>query len=44
MKAALVLLPEKEKAVFSSILAWRISRTEGPDGLQFMGSQRVRHD
>ena len=28
----------------SSILAWRIPRTEEPGGLQFMGSQRVGHD
>ena len=26
------------------ILAWRIPWTEEPDGLQSMGSQRVRHD
>ena len=31
-------------AIHSSILAWRIPGTEEPDGLQFMGSQRVRHD
>ena len=34
----------KEMAVPSSILAWRIPWTEEPDGLQSMGSQRVRHD
>ena len=28
---------EKEMATHSSILAWRIPRTEEPDGLQFMG-------
>ena len=28
----------------SSILPWRISWTEEPDGLQSIGSQRVRHD
>ena len=28
----------------SSILTWRIPWTEEPDGLQSMGSQRVRHD
>ena len=28
----------------SSILAWRIPWTEEPDGLQSMGSQRVRQD
>ena len=31
-------------ATHSSILAWRISRTEEPGGLQAMGSQKVRHD
>ena len=36
--------PEKEMATHSSILAWRIPRTEDPGGLQFMGSQRVGHD
>ena len=35
---------EKEKATHSSILAWRIPRTEEPGGLQFMESQRVGHD
>ena len=30
---------EKEMAVHSSILAWRIPWTEKPGGLQFMGSQ-----
>ena len=30
-------------ATHSSILAWRIPWTEEPDGLQSMGSQRVRH-
>ena len=37
-------LLEKEMATHSSILAWRIPRTEEPGGLQSMGSQRVRHD
>ena len=36
--------PEKEMAPHSSLLAWRIPRTEEPGGLQSMGSQRVRHD
>ena len=31
-------------ATYSSILAWRSPWTEEPDGLQSMGSQRVRHD
>ena len=35
---------EKEMATHCSILAWRISRTEEPGGLQSMGTQRVRHD
>ena len=35
---------EKGMATHSSILAWRISWTEEPGGLQFMGSQRVGHD
>ena len=30
---------EKETATHSSILAWKIPRTEEPDGLQSMGSQ-----
>ena len=34
---------EKEMATCSSILAWKISWTEEPGGLQFMGSQRVGH-
>ena len=36
--------PEKGMATHSSILTWRIPRTEVPGGLQSMGSQRVRHD
>ena len=35
---------EKEMATHSSILAWKIPRTEEPGGLQSMGSQRVRRD
>ena len=35
---------EKEMATDSSILAWRIPRTEEPGRLQSMGSQRVGHD
>ena len=35
---------EEGRATHSSILAWRIQWTEEPDGLQSMGSQRVRHD
>ena len=36
--------PGEEMATHSSILAWKISWAEEPDGLQSMGSQRVRHD
>ena len=35
---------EKEMAIHSSTLAWKIPWTEEPDGLQPMGSQRVGHD
>ena len=35
---------EEEMATHSSILAWKIPRTEEPGGLQSMGSQRVRRD
>ena len=35
---------EKRVANHSSILAWRIPRTEEPGDLQSVGSQRVRHD
>jgi len=34
----------KGMATHSSILAWRIPRTEEPGGLQPMGSQRVGHN
>ena len=35
---------EKEMAIHSSTLAWRIPWTEEPGGLQSTGLQRVRHD
>ena len=35
---------EKVMATHSSILAWRIPRTEESSGLPSMGSHRVRHD
>ena len=35
---------EEEMATHCSILAWEISWTEEPGGLQASGSQRVRHD
>ena len=37
-------LLEKGMVPRSSILAWRISWTEEPGGLQSMGLQRVGHD
>ena len=35
---------ENRMATHSSILAWRIPKTEKPVSLQFMWSQRVGHD
>ena len=35
---------EKETVTHSSILAWRIPRTEKPGRLQSTGSKRVGHD
>ena len=35
---------EKGMAIHSSILAWRIPRTEEPGELQSIGSQRIGHD
>ena len=35
---------EKEMAIHSSALAWKIPWTEEPDGLQSMESQRVGHN
>ena len=37
-------LLEKEMTTHSSILAWEISGTEEPGGLESMGLQRVKHD
>ena len=37
-------LLEEETATHSSILAWEISWTDKPCGLQSMGSQRVGHN
>ena len=37
-------LLEKEIATHSSTLAWKISWMEEPGRLQYVGSQRVRHD
>ena len=34
---------EKEMAIHSSTLVWKIPWTEEPDRLQFMGLQKVRH-
>ena len=38
-----MIQPEKAMAPHSSTLAWKISWTEEPGGLQSMGSQRVGH-
>ena len=35
---------EKQMSTHSSTFAWKIPWTEKPDGLQPVGSQRVRHD
>ena len=35
---------EEEMTTHSSILAWRVPRTEEPGRLQSVGSQRLRHD
>ena len=35
---------EEKMASHSCIRAWRITWTEEPDGLESMGSQRIRHD
>ena len=35
---------EKGKATHFTVLAWRIPWTEEPGGLQFMGSQEVKHN
>ena len=35
---------EEVIALHTSILVWRIARTEEPGGLQSTGSQRVEHD
>ena len=35
---------EKEMAAYSSILAWRIPRTEEPGGLPSMGLHRIGHN
>ena len=35
---------EKRMASHPGILAWRILWIDEPGGLQYMGSQRVRHD
>ena len=34
---------EKRMAMHSNILVWRTPWTEKPDGLQFMGLQRIGH-
>ena len=39
-----MLFSEKAMATHSSTLAWKIPWTEGPGGLQSMGSLGVGHD
>ena len=34
---------QEEMETHSSILVWKIPQMEEPDGLQSMGSQKVRH-
>ena len=36
--------PGVESGNYSSILAWKLPRTEEPVRLQSMGPQRIRHD
>ena len=36
--------PLEEMVTHSSILTWKNLRIDEPDGLQSIGSQRVRHD
>ena len=36
--------PEREMATQSSILAWRITWTEEPGGLQSMGLKKIGHN
>ena len=43
-KRTLFYVMEKEMATYSSILAWRISWTEEPGGLQSMGSHTLEKD
>ena len=38
------LILEKQLATHTRILAWTITWTEEPGGLESMGSQRVGHD
>ena len=42
--AACMHVLEEEMATHSSVLAWEVSWTEEPGGLQSMGSQRVGHN
>ena len=42
--AGLGISPGEENGNSLQFLAWKISQTEGPGGLQPMGLQRVGHD
>ena len=44
ISVVLEVYEEKAMAPHSSTLAWKIPWTEGPGGLQSMGSLGVRHD
>ena len=44
LRAAVRCLAEKAMAPHSRTLAWKIPWTEGPGGLQSMGSLEVGHD
>ena len=44
LTTGLTLYLEKEMAIYSSTIAWKITWTEEPGRLQSMGSQRIGHD
>ena len=44
LQAAFAFPLEKEMAIRSSTIAWKIPWTEEPGRLQYIGSQRVGHD
>ena len=44
LKKSFIKALEKEMAIHSGILAWKISWKEEPEGLQSTGSQRVGYN